>query len=163
MGRELYAVFKGVEGGGLNFMAPGLKLRYPARMYKDGCDPILVENTEAEEKARLDGYDSITASAMSNPYLINWFWDLEDMSSKQLVTFAKDEFDVQLPIEAGQDRLFTAVLELSRNAPQNQNRLILMAHTIKMEYDATLDEIRRMVKRNAPGTETEVKTFEVMM
>lgn len=163
MPREFYAIFKGVEGGGLNFAAPALKLRYPAKMYQDGFDPITVENTEQEEKARLEGYDSITKTAMSNPYLINWFWDLEDMSPKQLCVFAKEEYDVELPIEAGQDRLFNCVLELTRYAPQNRNRLVLMAHTIKMEYDATLDEIRRMVAPTAMGTKTDVETFEVLM
>lgn len=163
MARNLYAIFKGVEGGGLNFVSPGLRLRYPARMYRDGYDPITVENTAEEEQARLDGYDSITASAMSNPYLINWFWDLEDMSAKQLRVFAWDEYGVDLPEEASQDILFKAVLDLTRHAPQNRNRLILMAHTIRMEYDATLNEIRRMVASPSPGMETEVETMEVMM
>jgi hypothetical protein len=97
---------------------------------------------------------------MSNKQLINWFWDLEDMSPRQLVVFAKDEYGVDLPIDAGQDRLFKAVVELTRCAPQNRNRLVLMAHEIYMEYDATVAEIRRMMD-NPKGMEAETVTFEV--
>lgn len=137
--------------------------RFPCWLHKDGCEPLYIENETDEKSARGNGYDNITAAAMSNRYLINWFWDLEDMSPRQLCVFAKDEYGVDLPIEAGQDRLFRAVVELTRNAPQNQNRLVLMAHSIKMNYDETLLEIRRMMEKPDPGWETETISFEVEM
>lgn len=121
-------------------------MRYPCYMYRGNDDPIKVQNTEEEEQARIDGYDTIGASVLSNKYLINWFWDLEDMSAKQLRVFCMEEYGVDLPEAAGQDRLFRAAVELSRHAPQNQNRLVLMAHTITLEYDATIDEIRRLME-----------------
>jgi hypothetical protein len=136
--------------------------KYPHWMHKDGAEPRLIENSLDDVKARADGYDNITAAAMSNRYLINWFWDLEDFSIRQLHVFAKEEYGVDLPIEAGQEKLFQAVCELTRNAPQNQNRLILMAHTVKMNYDATLEEIKRLFV-NPGDANVENESFEVIM
>jgi hypothetical protein len=145
-------------------MNDGRKLPvYPMWLYREGADPIMVENTDQEDAARQEGYDSITAAAMANRHLINWFWDLEDMSPKQLRVFAKDEYDVELPEEASQGVLFKCVVELARHAPQNQSRLILMAHTVQMNYDATIEEIKRMMKPGAMGVASEVETFEVMI
>jgi hypothetical protein len=147
-------VFMGLDGPGINIrydLAP----RYPFWLYKDDCEPVMVHNEDEEQALRADGYDTVTASILSNRYLINWFWDLEDMSPKQLVAFAQDEYGIDLPLEAGQDRLFKAVVELSKHAPQNRNRLILMAHTVKMKYEETMEEIRRMVLRPSPDMVTE--------
>jgi hypothetical protein len=140
---------------------PGVLVRFPCWLYKDNTEPLKVNNDEEEKAAREKGYDSVTASTMANKYLANWFWDLEDFSPKQLVVFAKDEFDVDLPIEAGQDRLFKAVVELSRCAPQNQNRLVLMAHTVKLNYDATLEEIRRLINCDDDNVHVERSYEEV--
>lgn len=136
---------------------------FPRWLYRDGCEPRLVENADQEAEARAEGWDNITAAAMSNRYLVNWFWDLEDFSPKQLVVFAKDEFDVDLPIEAGQNKLFQAVTELARHAPQNRNRLVLMAHTIEMNYDATLEEIKRLAAGDGQNLETETETFDLWL
>ena len=142
-------------------------VRYPMYMYLGDSNEdlefegsrsrcILVENTQQEEDALLRGYDHIHAGMMANKVLINWYWDLEDFSKKQLVIFAKEEFEIDLPIEATQIKLLNAVLLLTRHAPQNCNRIILMAHTIEMNYDETLSTIRKMVK-DAP--ETVVREF----
>jgi hypothetical protein len=136
--------------------------KYPHWLHKDGTEPKLVENASDDAKYRAEGYDNITAAAMSNRYLINWFWDLEDFSPRQLHVFVKEEYGVDLPLEAGQEKLFQAACELIRHAPQNKNRLILMAHTVKMNYDATLDEIRRVMLH--PGdANVENECFEVFM
>ena len=134
---------------------------YPCWLYKEGAEPILVSDSVYEKQLRAEGYDSITAAAMSNRSLINWFWDLEDMSPKQLCVFAREEYGVDLPIEAGQEKLFKAVCELTRFAPQNENRLILMAHTMAMNLDATMEEIKRMQLPGINGVERDVQTFEV--
>jgi len=134
---------------------------YPRYMYRDGYEPRLINSPEEEKQARKEGWDTITAAAMSNRHLVNWVWDLEDFSPRQLVVFAHDEFGVNLPVDAGQEKLFRAVTELARFAPQNRNRLVLMAHTIAMNYDATLEEIRRMAKGEGQNLVTETESFEV--
>jgi hypothetical protein len=141
--------FKGIPG------MDGYK-QYPAWRYHRINDPLIVQNTEEDEKVRLDGYEPINIPITCNKNLSNWFWDLEDLSPKQLVVFAREEFGVDLPIEAGQERLLKAVLELSKSAPQNRGRIALMAHTIKMNYDETLLEIRKM----ADSGMSEVETME---
>jgi hypothetical protein len=133
---------------------------YPRWMYREDTAPVLIKDTAAEAEAREKGFDNITAAALSNRNLINFFWDLEDFSTRQLLVYAKDEFDVDLPAEANQETLFKAVCRLIRSAPQNRNRLVLMAHTIEMKYDATLDEIRRMADETGPFYEREVETEE---
>lgn len=136
---------------------------YPKWMYQDGFDPLKVESTDEEKQAKLEGWDIISPQQTANRHLINWAWDLEDMSPRQLIVFAREEFDIELPIEAGQDKLFKAVTELTKFAPQNRNRLVLMAHTISMEYDATQDEIRRMIAGEGRDLEHETETFEVYL
>jgi len=133
---------------------------YPRWMYREDTVPVLIKDAAAEAEAREKGFDNITAAALSNRNLINFFWDLEDLSPRQLLVYAKDEFDIDLPAEARQETLFKAICRLTRSAPQNRNRLVLMAHTIEMKYDATLDEIRRMADEMGPLYEREVETEE---
>lgn len=139
--------FRGIPG--LN----GYK-KYPSWRYHKIKDPIVVHDTEEDQRVRLDGYEPVNIPITSNKYLSNWFWDLEDLSPKQLVVFAKEEFEIDLPIEAGQERLLKAVMELSKHAPQNRGRITLMAHTIKMNYDETLLEIRKMADKGMSEIET---------
>ena len=124
---------------------------YPKWMYKKGTSPVKVKNAGEEEQVRAKGWDNVSAGMMANKTLQNCFWDFEDMSAKQLAVYAMDEFGVDLPWDADQDRLFMAVIELAKHAPQNRNRLVLMAHTMKMNYDETLSEIRRMVSGDGQG------------
>src|SRR3989304_4397902 len=95
---------------------PGAK--YPCWRYHRLLDPLLVKNTEEDEACRKQGYDDASAPITANKQLVNWYWDLEDMSPRQLRVFAKDEFDVDLPEDAKQESLMKAVMELSKCAPQ---------------------------------------------
>ena len=130
---------------------------YPAWRYHADLEPLIVSDTEADEEAKQKGYDAITSEQMANKVLSNWFWDLEDMSPKQLVTFAQDEFDIDLPIEAGQKKLFRVICDLSRNCPQNKGRVVLMAHVIEMNLKATQEDIRKMQEKEV----SEVTRWEV--
>jgi hypothetical protein len=143
----------------------GAWCRYPMYMYYNRdkrpvdmeeitSEMILLVNDESEEKdARAKGYDNILASMIANRVMVNWFWDLEDFSAKQLVVFAKEEFDVDLPVEADQMHLFNLVLKLTKHSPQNCNRVVLMAHTIKMNYEQTLEDFRKMVENGCSEIE----------
>ncbi len=125
---------------------PGMKRKaYPAWRYHRHYDPIIVSDTTADLDARAKGFDEINAPIFANFNLINWFWDIEDMSPKQLSVFAKDEFEIDLPQDASQDSLQAALFELSRFNPKNVGRLVLMAQTIKMNFEATQEEIRRAI------------------
>ncbi len=132
---------------------------YPCWRYHRILDPLIVNNTDEDEACLKQGYDAPNAPVSANKQLINWFWDLEDMSAKQLIVFAREEFEVDFPLEAGQERLLKAVFKLSKFAPQNRNRIVLMAHTIRMNYDETLEEIKRMQSTGKAEVITEV--FEI--
>jgi hypothetical protein len=107
---------------------------------------------------REQGYAPINVPISANTGFINWFWDVEDMSPKQLCVFAREEYGVDLPEDANQIKLQKAVFELIKYSPQSRNRLVLMAHTIKMNYEETLEDIKRMAfGGNGCCTETETK------
>jgi len=130
--------------------------KYPSWRYHKFKEPILVNNTEEDEKHKSEGYEPVTVPISANKNISNWFWDLEDMSAKQLVVFAKDEFDLDLPFEAGQERLLKAVLEITKLYLHRQNSIVFMAHTIKMDYDAVLKEIRQSAEKGFSEVETRV-------
>jgi len=150
----LHLVFEGLYQDGA--------VKYPCWRHHSHKPSILVHNTDEDEKALSDGYEDFHVPITANQSLSNWFWDLEDMSPRQLVVFAREEYGIDLPPDARYETLLKAVLKLGKHAPQNKNRLVLMAHTIKMNYDETLEEIRRMI--NGPdGTETTTETWEVTL
>jgi hypothetical protein len=149
------------EGVFLGYNPGHKRIQYPCMMYLEGTEPLKVDNTDEEVEARKNGYDNFTAGALSNRHLINHFWDLEDMSPKQLVVYAREEYGVELPVEAGQVKLFKCLCELTRCSPKNRNRLIMMAHTVAMNYDETLEQIKRTFEKPSPFVEMELETWEI--
>jgi len=144
------------------FFAQDGARKYPRWRHHKILPSKLVYNTSDDEQARAEGYEDPHVPITANPSIPNWYWDLEDMSKRQLLVYARDEFGVELPAEARHETLLSAVLKLGKLAPQHRSRLVLMAHTIKMNYDATLAEIRRMMGQ-PDGTETEVEKYEVYL
>lgn len=133
---KIVGYFVGLQGGKI----------YPAWRYHEVLRPKIVHNTEEDQEASDAGWKAVNVPMGANPQLLNWHWDLEDFSAKQMVLFAKEEFGVELPFEAGEEKLFQVIWDLTKTAPANKDRIILMAQTIEMEYDETLAEIKRLVK-----------------
>lgn len=151
----------------LHFVFEGLHMdgavaRFPRWRHHPHKPSKLVHNTAEDEQALAEGYEELHVPITANQSLPNWYWDLEDMSCKQLRVFAREEYAVDLPEGAKYETLLKAVLELGKAAPQNKNRLVLMAHTISMNYDETLEEIRRMMA-GPDGTETKTETWEITL
>jgi len=130
---------------------------YPAWRYHDVLDPKIVNNTQEDREASESGWKQLTPPVLANPQLLNWRWDFEEFSAKQLVIYARDEFQVELDVEAGKETLMKALYRLARMAPKNEKRMALMAQTAEMNYDETLLEIQRAIKDIKPVL---VKEFE---
>jgi len=121
---------------------------YPGWRYHKTLEPRIVRNTEEDLKAAEEGWQrpEDRTGALSPPPIFNWRYDLEEMSARQLRQFALEEFDVDLPVEAGKERLFKALWHLYKHSPKTRDRTVLMAQTIEMNYAAVQDEIREAIK-----------------
>ncbi len=117
---------------------------YPAWRYHQLFEPRIVKNTEEDFQASCAGWKDPGMLITAIPHMANWNYDLEDMDAKQLVLFAREEYDVELPEGAGVEKLVKAMWRLAQVAPQNEGRMILLAQSIEMNYDETLKEIERM-------------------
>jgi hypothetical protein len=126
------------------------QLKYPAWRYHEWYEPITVADTEEDDRAKEKGYKAAEYTVVGCRHLINWRFDLEDMSAKQLAQFAKDNFEIDLPIEAGKEKLFKCIYKLHMNDPRYNDDIVLMAHSIKMEYDQTIEAIKTLVKGTKP-------------
>jgi len=115
---------------------------YPAWRYHDFFEPVVVNDTEEDIKVKAEGWKEADQPITSVPKLMDWRIDLEDMNSKQLVLFIKDEFGVELPIDAKEEQLIKAVWRLMRVSPQHSGRVCLLAQTIEMDYDEEVEFIR---------------------
>jgi len=138
------------------WIGSGEDKRYPAWRYHKALEPILVKNTEEDEEAKKKDYTRMTPFMTGYQGFTNWFWDIEDMSPKQLVIYAKEEWDIDLPVDADQEHLQKAIFELVKCAPNNRDRLVFMAHQIKMNYEETQQEIRDLTKNGMSYVEEKV-------
>jgi hypothetical protein len=127
---------------------PGEKVKeYPAWRYHEWLEPVMVHGTKEDEKVQRQGWMKHNKPVTAVRYLLNQRFDLEDMSARQLAQYARDEYGVDLPVEAGKEKLFKSIWRLSMNAPENEGRVVMMANAIEMNYDETQSEIRRLVKK----------------
>ena len=116
---------------------------------------MIVHNTKEDIEASKAGWKAVISNKLSTSNIRNWKYDLEDMSARQLTIFAKEEYGVDLPESAGVQVLMKAIWRLNLAAPQSKDRIILLAQTIKLNYDETLVEIRRHIKTGKAETTTE--------
>jgi hypothetical protein len=129
------------------FMGIGNNVKkYPVWRYHEIHEPLLVNNTAEDEDAKSKGWDNIEASATGNNHFVNWRHDLEDMTAKQLILFAKEEYGVDFPVGATCEQLVKAIWQLTKAAPQHSGRITLLAQTIEMDYDEVCDELYKMAK-----------------
>lgn len=130
---------------------------YPVWRYHKFHEPIIVNNTDDDIEAKKNGYNPADSIIKHKPHLMNFMLDFEDMTPRQVVLFAKEEFGVDLPVEAGHSKLLKAVWRLTANSPKNKDRVVLLAQSIRMNYDETLEEIKRVVE----SSETEIEREEI--
>ncbi len=147
----------GIRRPGIYFRAYGSNRTkmYPAWRYHKYLDAKIVNDTAEDIKAQEEGYEHLDVIAKSNPHLLNHMADLEDLSARQLSQYAKEEFDIDLPPEAGEEKLKESIRALTVFSPKNRDRIVLLAQSVKMNYDETVKEIRNLAK-GFEETETQV-------
>lgn len=129
--------------------------KYPAWRYHKWKEPLIVHGTDEDYQASIAGWKKAEVPVTSVKYLVNWRADLEDMSPRQLVLFAKEEYGIDFNVEAGSEKLLKAIWRLIHYAPQSKGRICLLAQTIEMNYDETVRTIQEM-GRNMEMTESRV-------
>ena len=125
---------------------------YPAWRYHKIREPIIVNDTEEDKQAEGKGFHRLDTLKHTS-ILMNHMNDFEDMSTRQLRLYIKEEFNVDLPPEANKLLLMKAVWKLSMTSPENKDRVVLLAQSIRMNYDETLEEIKKAM--NDPEVEYE--------
>jgi hypothetical protein len=135
-GTEIYIA------GGMYVGMKGKVKPYPAWRYHKFFEPKLVRNTEQDNQASIDGWKEPGVPITALPHLVNWNLDLEDMNAEQLCVFALEEYGVDLPVEAGAEKLVKAIWHLARMTP-DKGRMVLLAQSIEMNYDETVKQIQK--------------------
>jgi len=122
----------------------GRLVKYPAWRYHALYEPRVVENTDEDQVASDQGWKDPQTPITSLQGFNNFYHDLEDMNPRQLVAYAKEEYGADLPVEAGKAKLLWAIWKIASQSPKNEGRMVLLAQSIKMNYDETQSEILRM-------------------
>ncbi len=128
---------------------------YPAWRYHKYLDAKIVNDTAEDIEAQEVGYEHLDTIVKSSPHLLNHMADLEDLSARQLAQYALEEFEIDLSPEVGEERLREHIRALTFASPKNKDRIVLLAQSIKMNYDETVKEIQRLAK-GFEETETQV-------
>jgi len=126
----------------LNIDGKGQK-SYPAWRYHDLYEPIIVNDTDEDAVAAKQGWHPPQEFITAVPSLKNFFHDLEDFTPRQLIIYARGEFGVEFPPQATKEMLVKAIWHLYQDAPKHRGRMVLLAQSIKMNYDETIKEIER--------------------
>lgn len=117
---------------------------YPGWRYHKFFEPKIVRNTDEDLQAGKDGWKTPDVPITAAAGLVNWNHDLEDMNADQLRLFALEEYGVEFPEEADAEKLVKAIWHLARAAP-DKGRMTLLAQSVKMNLDETIDQIKKDV------------------
>ena len=77
---EFTGIFIGHVGG-------HSRRKYPAWRYHEAKEPRIVNNADEDMAAKAEGYEAVSAPLTANTGMVNWFWDLEDFSPRQLSVY----------------------------------------------------------------------------
>lgn len=119
---------------------------YPAWRYHKYFDPVLVHNTDEDETAKGNGWESIEASVFAPSKLKNFGPDFEELSPRQLCLYAKSKFNIDLSPKTSPDKLIQALYRLYTNDPGSKDDVVLLAQSMEMDLDQTMAAIRENVK-----------------
>jgi len=132
------------EKSGIFFEGKGEKGNldpYPAWRYHDYEEPIIVRNAKEDREAREKGWDNVRAPITADQRFNNYYHDLEDFNNRQLAYYAKNEFGAELPAEASKAKLLWAIWQLAMRSRKTKKRIVLLAQSIRMNYDETVAEV----------------------
>lgn len=121
----------------------GRPVKYPAWRYHALYEPKIVQNTDEDQIASEQGWKDPSVPLTAVQTFSNHMHDLEDMNPQQLVAYAREEYEIDLPVEAGKAKLLHALWQIAARAPKNEGRIILLAQSMRMNYDETVKEITR--------------------
>ena len=147
----------GIKRPGIYFRSYGSNRvkPYPSWRYHKYLDAKIVNDTAEDIEAQEEGYEHLDLITKSSPHLLNHMADLEDLSARQLSRYALEEFEISLPPEVGEERLRDHIRALTFASPKNKDRIVLLAQSVKMNYDETVKEIQRLAE-GFEETETQV-------
>ncbi|NIP25084.1 MAG: hypothetical protein GWN94_10900 [Phycisphaerae bacterium] len=121
----------------------GAKQTYPAWRYHEFFEPRIVHNAEEDKRAQAEGWDILDVPITAVRHFANWHHDLEDMNSKQLCMFCEEEYGIKLPETASEEKLLKAIWNIAQLSPQSENRMVLFAQSCEMNYDETIERIKK--------------------
>ena len=122
----------------------GNSIKYPAWRYHALYEPRIVNDTNEDQIASDQGWKDPRVPITAIQGFSNFYHDLEDMNNEQLVYYARKEFDVEFPVNAPKAKLLYAIWILTAHHPKNDGKIVLLAQSIRMNYDETCKAIERM-------------------
>jgi len=151
-------------GQGIFWKGPhGYREEYPQwRWHKNGS-VMLVESQDEDDEALEKGYQEVNPSHIRPNALMNLAQDFENMTDRQLHLYAKEHFEIDLPVGAPRASIMKGIFRLFTADPFTKDRLVLLARSIEMNLDQTQIDIQRMVAgelSHLEGVEHETFTEE---
>lgn len=121
----------------------GRQVVYPAWRYHALYEPKIVYNTDEDQVASDQGWKDPVTPITAVQTFNNFYHDLEDMNNRQLVYYASEEFNLELPVEAPKSKLLWAIWQVAMRSGKTKDRIVLLAQSIRMNYDETVETIKK--------------------